>query len=104
MLWPGPDRVRRILWVGISDAVNMLGKSAARHLAAKALQIIFPQANFEALKHWQNKENKYPPTPDDEQLIAEAIELHGHDAVENLTRRHRLRPWRASMPKRCRRH
>ena len=54
-----------------------LGKGAARKRAAEALQDVFPEATFEAIRHWRTT---YSPTPDDEKLlIAGAIKRYGVD-------------------------
>jgi hypothetical protein len=53
-----------------------LGKDAARRRAAEALQRVLPTTTKRTIKYWQGN---YSITVDGEQLIARAIEQHGHD-------------------------
>jgi nucleotide-binding universal stress UspA family protein len=72
------DRSVRYTVVLMVEALHRagLGKGAARKRAAEALRDVFPEATFEAIRHWQTT---FPPVPDDEPRIAGALKRHGHD-------------------------
>jgi hypothetical protein len=73
-----PDQNTRHTAIVMAEALHRagLGKEAARKRAAKAVQGVFPTTTKRTIKYWQSK---YSITVDGEQLIARAIEHHGHD-------------------------
>lgn len=71
------QNTRRIAILMVESLVRAgLGKDAARKRAAEALQRVLPTTTKRTIKYWQGN---YSITVDDEPLIAQAIEHHGHD-------------------------
>ena len=72
------DQITRHLAVLMVESLVRagLGKGAARRRASEELQRVLPGATTRAIKYWQNH---HVLTADDERLIAQAIEHHGHD-------------------------
>ena len=71
------QNTRRLVVLLVESLVRAgLGKGAARKRASEALQRVLPKATTRAIKYWQAG---YVLTSDDEWLIAQATEHHGHD-------------------------